>query len=156
MAGAARIASRIDLSKPLADQRAKSTTETAERPVVFTESQLQDTSQLAKQLTALSLQMAQITQAQRSHPEQAPLTFENVECGDSGDKVVLHHNFGRFAECVVTSWKSYPLPAAATVLGHSLVSDIEEAPSTRRTDENKLALRSYVAGVATIRVYAGG
>ncbi len=104
---AVRIASRINLLLPLESQRAKSTTAAVERPVVFTTSQLQDDTQHVKQLQALSQQVAQITQAHRSHPEQAPITFDNVSCGQGGSRVRLHHGFGVNAEYTVTKWKAY-------------------------------------------------
>ncbi len=122
----------------------------------FTEAQVADTKVLVKQLHSMQLEIAQTSHAVRAHPEQAPVTFRNVTCGDSGTKLILHHGFGTYADFIVVNWKSTVLPAAAAVAGPSLVSDVEEAATTRRTDSNTLCLNSYVAGVATIRVFPGG
>ncbi len=151
-----RIASTIDVSQPIALQKPVSTVATLQAPVHFTVDQVKDVEVLSQRLTALSQVVAENTKVQRSHPEQGVVTFKNQVCGASGDKLVLTHGFGQFADFVVTRWRSRPLPAAATVSGPSLVSDEEEAAATRQTDKNKLVLRSYVAGVANIRVYAGG
>ncbi len=153
--GAPRIASTIDTSLPVANQRAVSTETALERPVVFTGAQMKDHEFSAKQFTALSLQVAQVTKAHRSHPEQAPMTFKNVLCDVGGAKVLLHHGFGRYADFTVVNWKSLPLPSGPTTQAPRLVCDVEEAVATRRTDSHFLCLNSYVAGVASIRVYPG-
>ncbi len=108
MAGT-RIAARIDLSLPVASQKAVSTTTALARPVVFTAAQFEDKDFTAKQMTAVTTQLAQVTHAQRSHPEQAPMTFDNVKCGQGGARVSLHHGFGRHAEYTVTKWKAYTI-----------------------------------------------
>ncbi len=156
VAGLTRIASSIDLGQPIALQKAKSTVAALPRPVQFTEAQVADSKTLVKQLHAMQLEIAQTSHAVRAHPEQAPVTFRNVPCGVSGAKVTLRHGFGVYADFIVVNWKSTVLPAAATATGPSLVSDVEEAVATRGTDSNTLVLNSYVAGVATIRVFPGG
>lgn len=141
----ARLASVIDHS---ASQRvARSVTATLARPVQLTEAHVKNPSVLVKQLTNLQQELAASTQVQRSHPEQTLITFEKVVCGISGAKVRIAHNFGVFADFIVTHW-------SGASGGHSLVSDLDDA-SAVETDENTLVLRSYVAGIATIRVYQG-
>ncbi len=146
-----RIASVIDLSQPLASQKPTSVSAALAKPVVFTAAQMKDPEFAAKQLVAVSTQIAQVTHAHRAHPEQAPVTFHNVLCGDSGDKTTLHHNFGRHADFIVTMWKG-----GATAAGHSLVCDEFDAAGTVVTDANKISFRSYVIGTANIRVYPRG
>ncbi len=140
------LASSIDLSVAISLQRPTASVAPLIRPVIFTKEQLQSPDLHVKQLNALHLLVAQVTQAHRSHPEQAPITFKNVTCGAGGALVVLPHGFGRNAEYIVTKWKG-----AATVGGHSLVCDEDDATPT--TTKTTLALRSYVAGKANIRVY---
>ncbi len=150
-----RIATTIDTALPVENQRAQNAVVTVARPVVFTGAQMKDHEFAAKQLTALSLQLADVAKKHGSHPEQAPITFKNVLCDVGGAKIVLHHGFGRNAEYLVTKWTSLDLPAAATVTMPNLVCDEKEAAATRRTDPNHLCLNSFVAGVANIRVYPG-
>ncbi len=150
---APRVASTIDFSLPATAATFKSTSVPVERPVQITESQIGDKVVLCRQLNAMNLALAQTSHAQRSHPEQAPITFKNVVCGASGDKVILSHGFNSAVEYKVVLWRSRPLPAAATVAGDSLVCDLEEAPTTRKTTPHTLALNSYVAGMANIRVW---
>lgn len=149
------VASTIDLSVPIAQQKPTSSSASLNRPVQFTKEHLKDEDFLPRQLTNMQQEIARTTLAQRSHPEQAPVTFKNVVC-PAGGKVVLAHNFGRYADYIVVKWKSAPLPAVATATGHSLVCDEEEALTTRRTTEDVLCLNSNVAGVANIRVFPGG
>lgn len=144
-----RIAARIDLSLPTTQQRPVSTTTTLAKPVRITEAQVSDPEVLAKQLNNMNEALAAATQAQRSHPEQAPVTFSNVVCGVGGTKIVLGHNFNANAEYIVVKWKG-----ATTADGHRLVCDEDDVTGSV-TDKNTLALRSYVRGTATIRVYPG-
>ncbi len=148
-----RVASSIDLSQPLGFQRPASVVVTLSRPVQFTKEQVTNPEFLTKQLTAMHQELAQNSHAQRSHPEQAPMTFHNVVCGTSGAKVVLPHGFNRHVDYLIVNWKSAPLPASATVTLYNLVCDEEEASTTRQTSTTVLALNSWVAGVATIRVF---
>ncbi len=145
-----RIACTIDLAAS-ASKKPISVAAPLAKPVVFTTAQMKDADFAAKQLVALSTQIAEVTHAQRSHPERAPVTFHNVLCGAAGAKTTLHHNFGRNADFIVTMWKG-----GATVAGHSLVCDEFDAAGTVVTDENKISFRSYVTGTANIRVYPRG
>ncbi len=145
-----KVASVIDLSQPLANQKPVTVTAPLAKPVVFTADQMKDHNFSAKQLTAMSTQIAQVTQAHRAHPERAPITFQNVICGDSQTKTTLHHNFGRRADFIVVMWKG-----AGTTAGASLVCDEDDAADVV-TDNNKISLRSAVAGKANIRVYPRG
>ncbi len=143
-----RIASTIDLLTPNA--KAVSTTTALAKPVQITKDQLTDPDEHAKQLNAMNLVVAQVSQAQRAHPEQAPITFKNVTCGTGGTKTKpLGHGFGRHAEYIVTKWKG-----SGTTAGHSLVCD-EDDGATAITNDDTICFRSYVAGTANIRVYPG-
>lgn len=149
---APRVASVIDLSLPVDQQKAVVATTPLNRPLQFTKEQVADPAMLTKQLQALHQEVAQTTQAVRSHPEQAPITFNNVVCGIGGTKVVLQHGFGAFADYVVTRWSGDGTNAL-----YSLTSDERDLPVTDRlTNKNTLALRSFVAGTANIRVFKGG
>ncbi len=140
-----RVAYRIDVSK--AAPRFVAAVAAVPNPVQFTVEQLDDKPVLCHRLNALQGEMAAITRAQRSHPEQGPMTFDEVPCDASGTPVViLKHNLGHFAEYIVTKWKG-----AAVVSGPSLVCD--EGDAAPLTDANTLVLRSYVAGIASIRVF---
>lgn len=144
-----RVASTIDLSVPVKDQKAVTAIAPMTRPVQFTEQQAEDPKTLARQLTMLHQELVNTTQAVRAHPEQAPITFKNVKCPASGEKVTLTHNFGSFADFIVVKWAG-----AGTVTCPILVSDESDGDSALTT-ANQLVLRSYVAGTATIRVFPG-
>ncbi len=150
MSGIVRLAARIDAS----DLTVKPQTVTVPiRMVRITAADVSDPSAVAMQMTHLHDAITKATLPARSHPEQGPMTFERVICGVSGAKVQIPHNLNKPVEYIITKWSSRPLPAAATAAGPSLVSDEQEAVTTRRTDANNLWLKSYVAGMATIRVY---
>ncbi len=145
----AAVASTIDVGLPIALQRPITTTATLARPVLMTVEQLKDDTQVVKQFNALQTEVHLVSLETRSHPEQAPVTFKNVACGTAGTKVTLQHNFGRNADFMVVKWKG-----VSTVVGPSLVCDEDDA-SAVLTTKDMLALRSYVAGVATIRIWPG-
>lgn len=117
------------------------------RQSAVTPDQVTDPVFVAREFTELRREISDATLTQRSHPEQAPITFQNVTLGAAGTKVLLAHNFGRFASYIVTKWKG-----SATVLGPSIVCD-EDDGTTATTTTNYLGLRSYVAGIADIRVF---
>lgn len=151
--GTPRIASAIDLSVPATLRKAVSTGAALTKPIRISKETIQDHEELSNILTGMQLELTSSTAAQRSHPEQAPITFKNVVCGVSDTKVILPHNFGRNAEYIVTKWKG-----VGTTAMFVLVCDEDDAAAPGVpvvTDKNTLALRSRVAGIASIRVYPG-
>lgn len=129
------------------------TTSAFVRPVQIHESDMSDPKLASLHMRRLQAAVNETTEAARSDPEQGSVTFKGVLCGAGGAKVQIAHNLGHMADFIVVRWRSAPLPAAATAAGHSLVSDEEEAVATRKSDVNNLYLKSYVAGVANIRVF---
>lgn len=145
-----RIASIIDVSLPLAQQKPISATTALPRPVMFTKEQVLDTEQHVKQLHSLQMEIHHVSQAHRSHPEQAPVTFKNVTCGTAGAKIYLPHGFGRHADYQVVRWRG-----ATTTVAYILVCDEDDTGVVPGTTNDVLCLRSYAAGKATIRVWPG-
>jgi hypothetical protein len=98
--------------------------------------------------------LADATQQVRSQHANGSLIFSNVTCGVSGEKVTLAHQFGRFAYFRVVQWANIydPTGATDTVTAPILVCDQSDAADVV-TDENTIALRSYVSGVAAIEVF---
>ena len=74
------------------------------------------------------------------------VTFENITVGASGAIVQIHHGLGRRVR-----WAIVDFAGISTTAGASLVSDMHDA--SPRTTEDILALRSYVAGTASIEVW---
>ena len=144
-----RLASTIDLSLPVDRQRPVTPLTTLARPIRIDAETVKDPEELSNILSGMQLEISSSGASQRSHPEQAPVTFKNVLCGVGGAKVVLAHNFGRNAEYQITKWKGL-----GTTALYSLICDEDDgAPAI--TDGNKLALRSYVSGKANIRIWPG-
>lgn len=144
-----RIASVIDLSLPVKSQKATTTTRPLLRPVQFTEAQIKDPTFLTKQLVSMHQELSNTTQAVRSHPEQAPVTFKNIACPTGGAKITLVHNFGAYADYIVTRWSG-----DGVTFGPNFVSDEKDVTGSLTT-ANQLVLHSFTAGTATIRVFPG-
>lgn len=114
--------------------------------VAFTPETTTDPVKLARQLVELEKSVYDATRHARSNPDSKGVDFEDVAAGMGGTKLYIRHNLGRFVRWRVVDWAG-----SATTAGPSLVCDRLDA--TPETTPNVLALRSYVAGTVTIRVY---
>lgn len=139
-----RIASTVDASAT--STKSQSVTSYI-RPVRVGVNEVTDAHALALHLTRVQDSLAEVTQATRSHPIQAPVTFKGLYCPGGGLKVQIAHNLGHLANWIVVSWKG-----AGVVNGQSLVSDEADATNSL-TDVNNLYLRSYAPGTASIMVF---
>ena len=114
--------------------------------IAFTKQTLADPDQLLKQLTELEKALYDGTKHARANPESRAIDFEDVPCGAGGAKVYIRHNLGRLVR-----WRGVDWAGNGVVDGAKLVCD--RLDTTPETNASTLALRSYVAGTATIRIY---
>lgn len=88
--------------------------------------------------SAVQLTQRAVKDVQRQNP--LPTFFPDLACGSGGATLRLRHGFGRRARWEVVDWKR---TTPGGTHGLERVSD----------DGNLLILASYVAGVATLKVY---
>ena len=141
-----RIAATIDLSLP-APQKPTSLLAALARPVHITEEQARDPAIVARVIAGVQQELADTTQESRS-TFQLELIVRNVACAVGAAKVVVAHGFGRYAYCQVIRWSG-----PSTITAPVLVDDRDDT-SNVLTDKNTIALRSYVAGTADLRIFA--
>lgn len=143
-----RVASTINLGVAARFQRPVRVISPITAPVRITEEQIADPTVLAKQLNALHTEIANATQATRSSHIQGSVLFTNVVVGAGGAKTVLQHNFGKYAFFLVVGWRGNGVVTAPV-----LVDDRADSSGVLTSDA-RLALRSHVAGIADIMVWA--
>ena len=111
------------------------------RPVQPTQDGLQNPAILHRQIVDLQNSLTEVTQAQRTHPEQDGLqVWTNVACPSSGT-VRINHGLGRMAGWYLTDWVN-----AGNVMPRL-------SRNTTLSNDSVLVLNSSVAGTATIRVF---
>ncbi len=107
---------------------------------------VQDPDVLAAQLTRIVQAQADSTNEARGSALRGPTVYKGLNTSAAGVKLIIKHNLGRRAFWWVVGW--YGNAAGA---GHSLASDEQDAANVL-TDENTLALRSYVIGIVDLAV----
>ena len=111
----------------------------AEPDEVITEKDVQDASKLARSLRSVSKTLAELRR--RFAPRR--IDFEDIDIGIAAALVTLEHGFKTRVRWWVVGWQ-----------GSAAVSpDLRERTFTTDTT---LVLRSYVAGLVTIRVEEAG
>ncbi len=86
-----------------------------------------------------------LAEVQRTAPGDF-MAFEDQACSTAGTALRLEHHFGRRVEWQVTRW-TRTTPGGTHGLEERLTAGVADS------DDNTLVLASYVAGIATIRVF---
>ncbi len=112
----------------------------------FTAERVQDPETLAAQLTRINQLALDATNEGRTDPLRGVTIYRGLEVGIGGTKLIIRHGRGRRV-----SWWPVGWSGAATTTSPDLVCDDKDLTNVV-TDEDTLALKSYVIGTLDLAV----